>query len=53
MAKLVTNVVKSPYKFKVRMKSGDEYDFTVMAESLDAAALLLPENTESWKLVTK
>lgn len=51
--KLVTNVVKRPYKFRVTFRSGNTGTITVRAESLDAAVLLLPPNVAEYKCEQK
>lgn len=51
--KLVTNVVKRPYKFSVTLRSGNKTTITVYAESLDAAVLLLPSNVAEYKCEQK
>lgn len=51
--KLVTNVVKRPYKFSVTLRSGNKTTITVYAESLDAAVLRLPSNVAEYKCEQK
>lgn len=51
--KLVTNVVKRTYKFRVTFRSGNTDTITVRAESRDAAALMLPPNVAEYKLEEK
>jgi MinD superfamily P-loop ATPase len=51
--KLVTNVIKHPYKFRVTFRGGNTDTITVHAESLDAAALLLPTNVAEYKCEQK
>ena len=49
MAKLVTNVVKKPWRFLVTFKDGREEVLTVEAESYHAAICALPAGKKRYK----
>ena len=51
MAKLITNVVKHTYIFRVSDARGRKKKIEIEAESPDAAKLRLPEWVDMWWLI--
>ena len=47
--KLITNVVKYPITFLVTFSDGRQEEITVEAESVTAAALLMPPDAVTWE----